>query len=94
MLSVIGFLFGGIALGYLFRKVKAMQKLDTPIFLTIILLLFFMGISVGSNKELLTRLHTVGIHAVVMAVATTAGSVLAVTLVYRLFFSKKKNDER
>lgn len=94
MLTVIAFLFGGIILGYIFRHVRMMQHLDNPIFLTIILLLFFLGISVGANKEILSRIHTLGLHAAVMAIATTAGSVLAAAAVYKLFFSKKKEDER
>ena len=44
MFTVIGIMFGGIAVGYLLRKVELLQKIGKPISYTILLLLFLLGI--------------------------------------------------
>ena len=50
MFTVIGIMFGGIAVGYLLRKVELLQKIGKPISYTILLLLFLLGISVGGQR--------------------------------------------
>ena len=81
-------MFGGIICGYLFRKKTILQKLGKPINYTIYLLLFFLGISVGGNKEIINNLPTLGGQALLLAFAGTLGSVLAAWVVYRFFFKK------
>ena len=88
MFTVIAIMFGGIALGYLFRKKTILQKLSKPINYTIYLLLFFLGISVGGNKEIIGNLPSLGGQALLLAFAGTLGSVLAAWIVYRCFFKK------
>ncbi len=92
MFTVIGIMFSGIALGYLFRKIEILQKLGKPISYTIFLLLFLLGITVGSNPEIVNNLATLGWQAVMIAFAGTLGSVLAAWGVYYFFF--KKRDSR
>jgi uncharacterized membrane protein YbjE (DUF340 family) len=82
-------MFLGIALGYLFRKKTMLQKLNKPISYTIYLLLFFLGISVGSNSDIINNLPTLGSQALLLAFAGTLGSVLAAWVVYQLFFKKE-----
>lgn len=94
MLNVLLCLIGGIIAGYLLRKKSFTQRLDKPIFYTIILLLFLLGISVGSNKEIIEGISTLGAHAIIMGASTALGSVLMAGLFYRLFFRKKNNHER
>ena len=52
MFVVISIMFGGIAVGYLLRRVELLQKIGKPISYTIFLLLFLLGITVGSNREM------------------------------------------
>ena len=77
MFTVIGIMFGGIAVGYLLRKVELLQKIGKPISYTILLLLFLLGISVGANKDIVDNLVTLGGQAFLLALAGTVGSVLA-----------------
>ena len=50
----------GITLGYLFRNIAWLQKTEKSISLTIILLLFLLGTSVGSNQLIVNNLATFG----------------------------------
>lgn len=88
MFTVIGIMFCGIALGYLFRKKTILQKLGKPISYTIYLLLFFLGISVGGNKEIINNLPSLGGQALLLAFAGTFGSILAAKGVGYFFFKK------
>ena len=83
-------MFGGIAVGYLFRRVEWLQRIGTPISYTILLLLFLLGISVGSNEAIISQLSRLGGQALLIAVATTTGSVLAAWGVYQLFFKERR----
>lgn len=89
MFLVIGTMFGGIAVGYLLRKIELLQKIGRPISYTILLLLFLLGISVGSNDAIVNNLTRLGGQALLLALATTTGSVLAAWFVYRFFFKER-----
>lgn len=89
MFTVIGIMFAGIAAGYLLLKIELLQKIGKPISYTIFLLLFLLGISVGTNKEIVDNLATLGGQAFLLALAATAGSVLAAWGVYNLFFKER-----
>ena len=51
MFTIIGTMFTGIILGYIFRNMDFLKKTEKTISYTIILLLFIMGLSVGSNDR-------------------------------------------
>lgn len=86
-------MFGGIAVGYLLRRVALLQKIGKPISYTILLLLFLLGISVGSNEAIMNNLTRLGGQALLLAVAGTVGSVLAAWGVYYFFF-QERGDRR
>lgn len=92
MFIVIGIMFGGIAVGYLLRKVEILQKVGKPISLTIYLLLFLLGITVGSNPDIMNNLTTLGWQAFLLAFAGTLGSVVVAGLVYRYFFKERRAE--
>lgn len=91
MFTVIGIMFAGIAVGYLLRGAKVLQRIGRPISYTILLLLFLLGISVGANREIVDNLALLGGQAFLLAAAGTAGSVLAAWGVYRVFFKERGN---
>lgn len=88
----IGIMFGGIAVGYLLRKVELLQKIGKPISYTILLLLFLLGISVGANDAIVNNLTTLGGQAFLIALAGTTGSVLAAWGVYHFFFKERRRE--
>ena len=93
MFTVIGIMFGGIAIGYILRRVELLQKIGKPISYTILLLLFLLGISVGANNEIVNNLATLGGQAFLIASAGTAGSILAAWAVYNLFFKERSEKQ-
>lgn len=91
-MEVLIYLAIGMLLGY-FLIPKSWKK---PIgFLqsaAMVATLFFMGVSLGSQSDLLGSLKESGILALVFALTTTAGSIAVVYLVERKFFRKKKQS--
>lgn len=92
MFTVIGIMFGGIAVGYLFRRAEILQKIGTPISYTILLLLFLLGISVGANEAIVNNLTTLGGQALLISLAGTMGSVLSAWAVYHFFFKERRPE--
>ena len=83
MFLPISCIFIGIALGLLFKR-TALPKLADRLFMPIVCaLLFAMGYVTGGNAELMANLPTLGLQALLLAVATIAGSVLCVCLIGR-----------
>lgn len=87
MLIVIGLMVSGILLGYLFREknLKFIQKLIT---LAIFALLFLLGLSVGTNDQIMDNLDTIGLDALVITSGAVVGSVLCAWGIYKFYFSK------
>ena len=92
MFTVIGIMFGGIAIGYLLRNIELLQKIGKPISYTILLLLFLLGISVGANEAIVNNLTTLGVPALLIALAGTTGSILAAWAVYHFFFKERRKE--
>ena len=67
MFTVIGFMLTGIIVGYLFRNIAFLQKTEKTISITIFLLLFLLGISVGSNELIINNLAAFGWQAAILA---------------------------
>lgn len=90
MLAIILVLFAGIIIGYFFRKKDtSFLSMITTVFIW--LLLFFLGISVGSNDALLNNILVLGWDAWVITFGALLGSLLLSKLVYIKFF---KNDKQ
>lgn len=85
MLKIILIMFSGIALGYLLRKVRWVAHVGTTSMVTILLLLFVMGIEIGGNDRIIDSLASLGVEALVVAVAATLGAVVAARIVYNMF---------
>ena len=79
MFSVILFIFLGISSGYLLRKkrsrscAKVQPAKDKVITVLIWLLLFLLGVEVGSNEQIIKALPTLGVEALLLSVAGTLG---------------------
>ena len=93
MFNVIGFMLTGITLGYLFRNLTIFQKTEKTISLTIILLLFVLGISVGSNPTIINNLGKFGWQAAIIAWSATCGSSLVSWLVLKYFFKQEGGNK-
>lgn len=90
MIVVLLFLWLSAVLGCLFRRhpLRWIAPLTTYI---IWILLFLLGIEVGSNQQLTASLGTLGIESAVAAVFMVAGSCVAALVFHRNITRKQKN---
>ena len=87
-------MLSGILIGYILRNIRAIPALVSKINIYIIfLLLFVMGLSVGSNQQVIQGLGTLGLLGIAISVVSIAGSVFLSWIVYRHLF-KKEDDQQ
>lgn len=75
-------LAAGILVGYLLREKKKIN-LDKTTLAIILVLIFSLGFTIGSDNNLLASIPKVGMSALVMAVSAITFSVLFVVLARR-----------
>ena len=76
MLIIVAIMLCGIGLGYLLRgrNTAAISKIITVL---IWVLLFLLGIEVGTNPKIIGGLRNLGVEALVLTIGGSVGSVLA-----------------
>ncbi len=81
----------GCALGYLFVRnnqiIRGFVSVATTY--TIYLLIFSMGLAVGTNQELIANVVSLGGQSIVLSLGAMLGSVLLAILFYHLMSLKK-----
>ena len=92
MFTVIGIMLTGMLIGYLIHH-KRLPKIQQIITFLIWVLLFLLGVDVGSNPDITEGLHTIGVEAVLISLAAIMGSVLASWLLWYLIYCKNKKKE-
>ena len=81
MLILILLFIIGIGLGAVLRRRQAMRPWADGLTRGVVCaLMLVLGISVGSNPEVMQNLAGLGLQALVLTVGATAGSILAVRL--------------
>lgn len=93
MFYLILTMFAGVVAGLMLRKVKALAHIGKAISVTVYVMLFFLGVKIGSDKNILANLSTLGLQAFLLAFAGAMGSVLFSTILYRLMFRKEEKNE-
>jgi membrane associated rhomboid family serine protease len=83
MLYLIVPLVAGILSGYLLLRGRKHINLNKVTFGIILVLIFSLGFTIGSNNELLSSIPKVGLSALGMSVLAIAFSVLFVVLIKR-----------
>lgn len=91
MFVVIGLMFAGMLIGYLFKR-KEVTWIGKVITVLIWLLLFLLGIDVGSNQVIMSGLHTIGLEALLIAIAAVMGSVVGARLLWNWINKNLKNE--
>jgi len=84
LLYIVGSLIAGIVLGYLLQRGKRRVDLSRVTFGVIMLLIFSLGFSIGSNDDLLGSLSRVGAAAVMIMLLAVGFSVVFVKAAGRL----------
>ncbi len=88
MFSIISIMFLGIGIGYALRNWKLLQKTEKTISATIFMLLFILGVSIGSNNLIVDNLGKFGGQAMILAFSSILGSLVASRLILQIFFKK------
>lgn len=85
MIYLISTLLLGFLVGWVYRKLDRFKPIITRLYsLTVVLLLFSMGVTVGANRSLITELPTIGLNAFMFTIATIAGTIILTLLIIRL----------
>jgi uncharacterized membrane protein YbjE (DUF340 family) len=91
MITVLVLMTAGIAIGWILHHKEKFIKISNELTnWAIYLLLFLLGLSVGTNDKILNNFDQIGIQAIVITLFAVAGSVLVSWLTYIVFF--KKNE--
>ena len=88
MFSIISTMFLGIGIGYVMLYGSILHNTFPSYPHHIFLLLFILGVSIGSNSLIVNNLGKFGWQAIVLAVSGVLGSLIAARLVLQLFFRK------
>lgn len=92
MITVLILMTVGIAIGWVLHKKERVLKASSILTnWSIYILLFLLGLSVGTNDQILKNFDKIGLQAIVITIFAVMGSILVSWLTYILFFKK---DER
>jgi uncharacterized membrane protein YbjE (DUF340 family) len=89
MWIILILLLTGTLVGYAFSRRRGFNVVtDKATMYIIYLLLFFMGLSVGTKPEVMKNLTGIGLDALLIAIFAISGSILTSFFLYRYFFRK------
>ena len=88
MIQIITIMAAGIAVGWLLRK-HSFKIVGVLLIVLVWALLFFLGVEVGENKEIINSLQNLGLEALLLSIAATAGSILGAWALWRYIQHKE-----
>lgn len=88
MLKIVMIMLCGIGTGYLLRNQK-MSIIGRIITVLIWVLLFLLGIEVGSNPRIVNGLQTLGLEAIVLTLGGSIGSAIFAWALWRYVTAKQ-----
>ncbi len=81
----------GTLVGFLLRNQRKIIKPIEPIInWSIYLLLFLLGISVGTNEIIINNLDKIGLNAFILTIGAVMGSIVTSYVIYICFFNKNE----
>ncbi len=90
MIAVLVLMFVGMGIGHFLRNKQKLVKLNDKLTLyAIFLLLFLLGIVMGSNEQIMNNLGTLGLHSFFITIGALSGSIVLAYFVGKLFFRNK-----
>ena len=91
MISIFLSILVGILIGYLLKNYSIIKHSNKLLNIVIMLLLFFLGVSVGNNKDIINNFMSIGIEAFILTVGGTLGSLICAKFIYNRYFKKRSN---
>ena len=93
MLKVVAIMLSGMAVGFLLRK-RRLRLVPHAVTVLIWLLLFLLGIEVGSNPQVINGITSLGLEALWLSVAGMAGTLVFSWALWKWVSAKKKGGKR
>ena len=89
MVEILILMSAGILIGFLLRgRQRIIFIIEKITGFSIFILLFLLGISVGTNDKVISNFGKIGYNAIVIALSSVAGSILLSFILYKLLFSR------
>lgn len=89
MSNIFIFLLLGGIIGFVFRyHASFLEFASKASNITIFIMIFLMGLSIGLNKNIVLSLSSLGWQALVLSIGSILGSILLSSLVYIFVFKK------
>lgn len=93
MIKIIIIMCAGIFTGTLLKEKKSMLTfVDRLTLASIYLLLFLLGLSVGTDENIIRNFPNIGFTAVLLTLGAIAGSVILSWILYLSLFRKKEDS--
>ncbi|MDE5417732.1 LysO family transporter [Labilibaculum sp. DW002] len=90
IIIVLAIMILGMGIGlFIGNRPKVIKIVGVLTSFSIFLLLFLLGIGVGTNDRIINNLDTIGIQALVLTIGALLGSLICAYFTYSLFFKKK-----
>ena len=90
IIIVLAIMILGIGIGLIIgNRPKIIKVVGALTSFSIFLLLFLLGIGVGTNNKIINNLDSIGIQALVLSLGALLGSLICAYFTYNLFFKKK-----
>ncbi len=89
MLKFVAIILSGMAVGFLMRK-RQLRIVPNLVTVLIWLLLFFLGVEVGENPQVIGGITTLGLEALWLSLAGLAGTILFSWALWQWVKGKKK----
>ena len=93
MLKVVAIMLSGMAVGFLLRK-RRLRVVPHLVTVLIWALLFFLGIEVGENPQVINGISSLGLEALWLSLTGIAGTILFSWALWRWISIKKGGDDR
>jgi uncharacterized membrane protein YbjE (DUF340 family) len=91
MLEVLGLMAVGILIGFAVKNnARIIKAVDLLIKIAIYVLLFLLGVSVGTNKTIIQNIDTLGAQAILLSIGAVAGSIVLAFFTYKFYFKTKE----
>lgn len=89
MLKVVAIMLSGMAVGFLLRK-RRLRVVPHAVTVLIWLLLFFLGVEVGENPQVINGIRDLGLEALWLSLTGIAGTILLSWALWRWTRGRKK----
>jgi uncharacterized membrane protein YbjE (DUF340 family) len=91
MLKIVAIMLSGMAVGFLLRK-RRLRVVPHAVTVLIWLLLFFLGVEVGENPQVINGISSLGLEALWLSLTGIVGTVLFSWALWR--WVNKKGGKR